>query len=402
MRDTAHDPAAPRRALIVAHGQPSDPGPAEAALARFADRVAAELPGGWQVASATLAAPGALEAALAGAGAGGPGAGPLLIYPMFIADGWFTRVNLPARLHAAGLGLVASAGGAAMPAAAAPGLGSRDEDDPALAGARGPEAGALHQAGKAHAAPGHTGAATGHVAQDRGTEETGAGQLGAGVVGAGDMDPEDMGGEDRSGEDRSAGPDGPGEPGPGAAEGFARPGAAAGQGRARILAPFGLDPGILPLALQVLAAALAEAGLRAAETRLILAAHGSFKSPAPAAVARRLGRAIIAEMPFAELRTAFIDQAPRIADSARELRAPALCLPLFAAAGGHVEEDLPAALAEAGFAGRILAPLGLAAGAPRLVAAALSEAGSEAGAGAGAAAETAAETAAGAGARPAP
>lgn len=385
--DAGADPAAPRRALIVAHGQPSDPGPAEAALARFAARVAAELPAGWQIGSATLAAPGALEAALAEAGAG---AGPLLIYPMFIADGWFTQVNLPARLRAAGFDLVASAGGAAMPAAGAPAPGSRGEDAAALAGAPDPEAGASHRAGKAHAAPDQTSSATGHGAGDMGAGESGAGDIGTGVVGARDM----------GGEDRSAGPEGPGEPGPGAAQGFAGPGAVARQGCARILAPFGLDPGILPLALQVLAAALAEAGLRAAETGLILAAHGSFKSPAPAAVARRLGRAIIAEMPFAELRTAFIDQAPRIADSARELRAPALCLPLFAAAGGHVEEDLPAALAEAGFAGRILAPLGLAAGAPRLVAAALSGAGSEAGA--GAAAETAAETAAGAGARPAP
>jgi len=144
-----------------------------------------------------------------------------------------------------------------------------------------------------------------------------------------------------------------------------------GRRDAQILPPFGLDPGVLPLALQVLRAALAEHGLRAAQTGLIVAAHGSFKSPAPAAVARRLARAIIAELPFAEMRTAFIDQAPRIADFARGLPAPALCLPLFAAAGGHVEEDLPDALAEAGFAGHILAPLGLAEGAPALVAAAL-------------------------------
>ena len=48
-----------RRALIVAHGQPSDPAPAAAALEALAVRVAAHLPG-WQVDAATLAQPGRL------------------------------------------------------------------------------------------------------------------------------------------------------------------------------------------------------------------------------------------------------------------------------------------------------------------------------------------------------
>ena len=46
-------------AVIVAHGQPSDPEPAEAALAAFAAKVDA-LTGTVSVHSATLAAPGAL------------------------------------------------------------------------------------------------------------------------------------------------------------------------------------------------------------------------------------------------------------------------------------------------------------------------------------------------------
>ncbi len=84
-------------AIIVAHGQPSDPAPAEAALAALARRVAGHLPDGWRVASATLAMPDALERALAAA----PEA---LIYPLFMADGWFTQVNLPGRLERAGIG----------------------------------------------------------------------------------------------------------------------------------------------------------------------------------------------------------------------------------------------------------------------------------------------------------
>ncbi len=80
-------------ALIVSHGQPSDPGPAEAELARLAEQVAALLPG-WEVRSATLAAEGALARAVTGAEG--------VVFPLFMAGGWFTRVHLPGRLTAAG------------------------------------------------------------------------------------------------------------------------------------------------------------------------------------------------------------------------------------------------------------------------------------------------------------
>ena len=50
----------------------------------------------------------------------------------------------------------------------------------------------------------------------------------------------------------------------------------------------------------------------------------------------------------------------------------AVCLPFFAAQGGHVTQDIPAALAEAGFQGRVLPPLGLDPRVPALIAAAIS------------------------------
>ena len=81
--------------LIVAHGQPSDPGPAEAALALLASAVAAHLPG-WAVGSATLAEAGALVAEVARLGPG------MTVFPMFMAGGWFTRVHLPGQLAKAG------------------------------------------------------------------------------------------------------------------------------------------------------------------------------------------------------------------------------------------------------------------------------------------------------------
>lgn len=228
----SHRPAA----LIVAHGQPSDPDPAEAEIAALAARVQALMPD-WQVASATLAKPGALADRVAAAGPGG------LVYPLFMAGGWFTRVNLPARL--------AEAGG----------------------------------------------------------------------------------------------------------DGW------------RILDPFGEDP-----AVQALTVTLArEAAMgRAPETvEILLAAHGSFRSPAPAEVAARMAARIRAETGFARVEPAFIDQSPQIAEVAAQLGPDAIVLPFFAARGGHVIDDLPAALDEAGFQGQLLSPVGLDPRVPALIAAAL-------------------------------
>lgn len=81
----------PRQALIVSHGQPSDPIPAETTLTALARKVAAHLPR-WDIQSATLAAEGHLERSLTTLL---PGA---LVYPMFMAGGWFVTSALPKRL----------------------------------------------------------------------------------------------------------------------------------------------------------------------------------------------------------------------------------------------------------------------------------------------------------------
>lgn len=83
------------RALIIAHGQPSDPAPPEAAMARLARQVQRHLTG-WRVHCATLAVPGRIEATLARLPEG------VLVYPFFMSDGWFVRKALPDRLASAG------------------------------------------------------------------------------------------------------------------------------------------------------------------------------------------------------------------------------------------------------------------------------------------------------------
>jgi sirohydrochlorin ferrochelatase len=214
-----------RDALILAHGQPSDPRPAGEALAALAVRVAGHLPG-WSVGAATLAEDGAVERALAGRPGG-------VVYPMFMAGGWFTRVQIPKRLAEAG-------------------------------------------------APGWT-----------------------------------------------------------------------------VLEPFGCDPMLHDLCVTLVREARAD--------EVILAAHGSFKSAVPSDIAVHVGGRIAAET-GASVVTGFIDQEPQLATLTGR---GGVCLPYFAAEGGHVSDDIPAALAEAGFRGRILPPVGLDARVPGIIAAAM-------------------------------
>ncbi len=221
--------------LIVSHGQPSDPGPAEATLADLCTRVAALLPGRTLV-SATLAAPGALDAA---ADAAGPRA---LVYPLFMTDGWFTRTTLPKRLA--------------------------------------------------------------------GREVT-------------------------------------------------------------ILPPLGTDPTLPELARGWLARELDRRGWRAPDSRLIVASHGSGKSRNSARDTERFAARLQSLTRFAEIRIGYIEEPPFLGDVVFDAGEQAICLPFFAAAGGHVAEDIPEALDLAGFAGLRLAPIGTHAGIPNLIAAAL-------------------------------
>lgn len=78
-------------ALIVSHGQPSSPDPAEVALADYAARVQTHLPG-VRLGSATLAAPGRLDEVLSQTKPGAP------LYPLFMSDGWFVRTCLAGRV----------------------------------------------------------------------------------------------------------------------------------------------------------------------------------------------------------------------------------------------------------------------------------------------------------------
>jgi sirohydrochlorin ferrochelatase len=138
------------------------------------------------------------------------------------------------------------------------------------------------------------------------------------------------------------------------------------------LPPFGLDPELPGLCARRASAAFTQNGQNPADAVLVLAAHGSQTNPASAEATRSVANRIAAMAIFKEVRTGFVEEVPSISEAARGIgAAPAVCLPLFATSGGHVEDDIPEALATADFRGLLVHPIGEDSDIPALIAAAL-------------------------------
>lgn len=140
-----------------------------------------------------------------------------------------------------------------------------------------------------------------------------------------------------------------------------------------LLRPFGLWPATRALCARRALEATRRLGAQAAETTVVLAAHGSPSDARPGAAARDAAGVVAQAGGFRAVTCGFIDEQPSVAAAART-DGPALCLPFFAQRAGHVLRDLPAALAEAGFDGPLLDPVGQDPGVPDLIAGQLREA----------------------------
>lgn len=222
----------PRIALMVSHGQPSAPPPAEIHLAYMAAQVSEHLPD-WEVRSATLSAKGALEAAMVDAA---------VVFPFFMAQGYFTARVLPGRL-------------------------------------------------------------TGW--------------------------------------------------------------------RYRMAAPFGLLPDLPRSTAALLQSEIHSRNWDAAETQILLAAHGSARGPKAAEAAEAFATALRQTLPAPKISTGFVEEHPFVNEAAAPLGGQSLCLPFFAQSGEHVREDIPEALEKAHFQGALLPSLGASPAAPALIAAAI-------------------------------
>lgn len=136
---------------------------------------------------------------------------------------------------------------------------------------------------------------------------------------------------------------------------------------ARQIAPFGIDPALPALMARVALEATKDAP---ANTNLLIAAHGSKVSRTSADSTHAMVAALAPLTGFNRILAGFVEEAPFLADQAREL-GQGICLPFFAIEAGHVTGDIPDALEEAGFQGPILPPIGQHPEVPALIAAAL-------------------------------
>jgi sirohydrochlorin ferrochelatase len=143
---------------------------------------------------------------------------------------------------------------------------------------------------------------------------------------------------------------------------------------ARLLRPLGVSPDLPALAADLLREVLARQGWQAETAQLLIAGHGSGRSPNSARDTRAFAQGLGERLPLAVVRVGFIEEPPFLADAAAGMGTQAICLPFFAARGGHVTGDIPEALDKAGFQGPRLDPIGCAAGVPELVARALESA----------------------------
>lgn len=121
----------------------------------------------------------------------------------------------------------------------------------------------------------------------------------------------------------------------------------------KVLSPLGLDPDLPAVAAQILR--------QAGTGSVLIAAHGSARSDWAAEAAQLFCNALAQHLPERKIALGFVEQAPSIAQVAEtmpETMPKTICLPFFALGGAHVTEDIPAMLAEAGFRGCLLPPLG--------------------------------------------
>ncbi|MDX2289199.1 MAG: CbiX/SirB N-terminal domain-containing protein [Hyphomicrobiaceae bacterium] len=136
--------------------------------------------------------------------------------------------------------------------------------------------------------------------------------------------------------------------------------------------PFGMDPRLPSLCIELARQAILARQWSPESATVVLAAHGSRSSRAPAAASQGLAQAMRGLGGVGHIRVGFVEEAPTIAEAAAGIgSAPAVCLPLFALTAGHVIDDIPTELGSVDFTGPILPPVGEDDAAPALIAASL-------------------------------
>ncbi|MBL4750536.1 MAG: cobalamin biosynthesis protein CbiX [Amylibacter sp.] len=155
----------------------------------------------------------------------------------------------------------------------------------------------------------------------------------------------------------------------------------AGASGVHLSAPFGSDTALADLVLDTALSAAATAGFPPSQTNLLVAAHGGKRSGASAEATYALVREIEDRGEFCTVAAGFLEQEPFVTTVAHDLcgisdanKKHVVCLPVFALRAGHVVQDIPKALSQAGFDGLLLPHIGDHGRVPEMIAAALKRA----------------------------
>ncbi|MEO5373235.1 MAG: hypothetical protein H7840_03025 [Alphaproteobacteria bacterium] len=118
--------------------------------------------------------------------------------------------------------------------------------------------------------------------------------------------------------------------------------AGAGDGRVHYTPPVGAHPRMAGIIRRRVAAVVEKAGVDAARACLLLVGHGSRRPGGSADTALALAATLRRDTRFAEVRVAFLEQEPEVADWRRLTSAPmVVVMPLLVAEGLHGALDLP-------------------------------------------------------------
>ncbi len=110
-------------------------------------------------------------------------------------------------------------------------------------------------------------------------------------------------------------------------------------------------------------------GLEPKETGVLIVAHGTDRDRGSQHATDRHAARLRETGGFAEIATAYLDQAPTIPETVAALRRPTIVAGLFATPGPHAEQDVPRLIAEGNSPNVVdyLGPIGADEGIPEIV-----------------------------------
>lgn len=114
----------------------------------------------------------------------------------------------------------------------------------------------------------------------------------------------------------------------------------------RVQPPLGLDPALAYLIAGKVAETARLRGFVAAETTIVLLAHGSTKDAASQIATDQLARHLDGRKRFAAVRAAYLEQAPALSDTLAQTDSPVIVVGLFAGDGLHGRGDVSRLLAD--------------------------------------------------------